>query len=748
MHFLAPSLAGFLTLAAIPVILYLIFRYKKKDVPWGATYILRLTVEQKSRQNIWKQYVIILLRILALIALVVVFLIPYRNWMPPADRSFPKPPRSTHRLILLDTSSSMTAAFGSGSCFDNALSLCRKIVDANAYPGRLDILPLDGRDTPLTFSERRPDALEIEERIGDLQLTPGAVDFEKGLRSAVTIFRASHYKTRELYILSDFSANDLMSHRDYAGLVRLLSGMEVKLFCRSYQNDEANNFAVLDFSAGLDLLLAGQPTLFRLRLGYYGKRETAETWLTIRNQNGHLFYEEPVSLAQGEKTIDIPLTLTGGEQTLTVSLKADDYVLDNTLSRSFRVSSRLRLAVIQDIDLSKGFANPREWLQTAFSPEGGTRTAATQWTGRGMEPPPGVNDQKKSESEPIRVNSRQFAVEFEQFETVVDYVIASQLGPGLLADKDGVILLDVDTVPDDALDALRSYAIRGGLVFLAPGPNVDARKFNESFAGLAPAMLDQPARQKIEPDIYQNAVLESVQDRLLRELEAPQHGNISDSRFYNSYRLVPGSMVENSETLLSLSGEAPLLLRRPIGRGGSLLWTAGLGGDWHSMVVHPVYPIFFIRLLNLAASNREFALNLEPGAPIIRRVDALEVAVRSPGGQRISLKSILFNGDRYVRYDKTREPGSYILYPDPKNEAFTFTYHVRENRRESDYRTIAGNDREAFEQLIGSPLYATEKSMIHALGLTYEGTPLTVFAAGCLLLFLLLETALARRWFA
>jgi len=152
MHFFAPpAFWGFFALAAVPLILYLLFRRKKRDVPWAATYILKRTLKSQSKVNVWKQYIIIFVRTLSFVALPFAFLMPFLDWAPSESGAFPTAPASTHRMILLDMSESMAASHESGRRMDAALSLYRKILEAGAFRGRVDILTLNSPDKPLTF---------------------------------------------------------------------------------------------------------------------------------------------------------------------------------------------------------------------------------------------------------------------------------------------------------------------------------------------------------------------------------------------------------------------------------------------------------------------------------------------------------------------------------------------------------------------------------------------------------------------
>jgi len=311
-----------------------------------------------------------------------------------------------------------------------------------------------------------------------------------------------------------------------------------------------------------------------------------------------------------------------------------------------------------------------------------------------------------------------------------------------------VIMLDVDSVAEDAAVALGNYAMRGGTVLLAPGPGAKPATFNQSFAQVAPAALAQPARSQIDPEIYEQCVVDRLEDRVLKELEDTRHGNIGTARFYNWYTLEPSSMHKDATTLLSLSEGAELLVERRIGRGRVLLWTAGLGGDWQAMVVHSAYPVFLSRLLTVAAATLRFPLNLAPGAPIIRQVEAPQCKIITPDHKPQVFEPIAVGPYRYVRYDKTQRPGTYLFQPDAQDDRVQVRYHVAEDRRESDYRPLRGEARTSIGGALGTPLLKSERDLIDTVGRSYGGRPLAVYFAVALLGMLMLEAWLCRRWFA
>ena len=743
---LAAPLSHFALLlaAAIPVAIYLIFRRRRKDTPWGAIYILRRLLETKSRMSAWKQYLIVALRTIAFAALAFAFLQPHRNWSPPAEGGFPPAPGSTHRVLLLDVSGSMDAAYGSGSCLDAGLSLCRKALAAGRFPGRIDVLPMDGTPTPHRFEDLPPGARDIETFIGRMERGPGPVDPEAAIRAALQAFRASHYRRKELFILTDLGAAGFAGLERHEGLLAALKKLDVAVYTLSYENPSAVNFALLDLTPGMDVLLAGQPTVFYVRVGYYGAAPTADAWLTIRDDNDEPLFEDTVSLARGEKTIEIPLTLPSGRRHLAATLGDDDFAPDNALSRNYEVRDVLRLAIVQNINLDDGFSNPRAWLKLVLGEGAGSAPVSDHLRSmieHGVALQAAIGKTAVPESEAGATEQKREP----RYATVADFINPAQLGPDTLAGYDGAIVLDLDSAQEEAVQALREYAVRGGTVFLAPGPAAEPSRFNAAFAALSPAQLEAPLLEQIDPERHESAVLEKAGDLLLRELEAPQHGNIGNARFYNCFRTVAPEAESDVEVLFSLSNGAPLLLYRPHGRGACMLWTAGLGMDWHSMVVHPAYPVFLSRLFNLAAARRRYALNLEPGEPIIAEVDGPRAVLVLPSGEQVLREATPMGEGHIVRFDRTDEAGTYLL---KQNDDLLARYTVCADNTESDYRPLQDGTRARYEELTGTPIATDEPGLFQVLGRHYRGRSMEAVALWTLLGLLVLEAGLARRWFS
>jgi len=749
MTFLAIRYLWVLPVVLIPIIIYLIFRRRRRDVPWGSMYILRRVLESRSRLRAWMQYLILALRTTALAALVAVFAQPTGSRPESKPDAFPAPPSSTHRILLLDTSGSMAARYESGTRLEAALSLCRKFLNSGRPPSQLDLLPLDGRDTPITCTALPLPQIRREELLAGCSSPAGTADLAHGLRTASRLFRASSLDHKELYVLTDFLRTDWRDPVELNSLLSELKAAGVAIHCLSYSPAKINNFSLLDWTANSDLLLAHQPTLFYLRVGYSGTLPSAETMLTVEADAGssvaRILRKEPLTLAPGEKTLVFPLELPAGRHTLTATVSDDDLAADNSLTRVFVVRATAQVAVVQDIIDAKGFENPRTWLQLALeSPKAATDSVAAG---------PKINSTAEAYAAATRdAKNQDFKaadVAEKHYDIILQGKIPEQLNADLLHALDLVIVCGVSRMPPEATADLLGYVRQGGTLLLAPDPTTPPASFNQTYSELTPARLVAPQYRELDPERYEQCVTESPDYPMLRELESPEHGNLGNPRFYNWFTLQPEVSPEKSgDTLLSLTDGSPLLMERHIGSGSVLLWTAGLGQNWNSMVVHPAYPVFLMRLTNQAAARRQFPQNLTAGLPLLMPTETGQVRIVRPDGKSETVTSIPLGNHRFVRYEKTDVAGVYDLREDLASARPGILFTVSAALPESDLRPLPADVQARLEMAAGTPLHHSEIELTHAVTGTYPGRSWLWPAALLLALSIILEAALSRWFFA
>jgi hypothetical protein len=754
MEFTSAAMLRALPVAAIPVIIYLLFRWRRREIEWGSMYVLRRVLETKSRLRAWLQYLVVALRTLALAAVVVAVAGPAGRKVPVGADAFPSPPPATHRVVLLDTSASMAARHEASTRLEAALGLCRTMLRSGISPGRVDIVPLAGGHEPITFDAFPVTATRIEEALSAVAVPQGAADLAAGLRQTEKLFRATASDRRELLVVSDFAAGnfaDSAATDEVAATLARLKAEGIAIHVLRTQSADTRNFTLLEFTPHADTLLAGQQTLFHATVGFSGSAAEGETVLTIEadpdTPRARVLQEKPLSMTRGETEVDLTVALSAGRHTLRASLRPDDLPADDAQTRVFTAAGSVRVIFVQDLDTGRSFDDPRTWLDIALANAGPTGPGVAK---AGAAADGGDTTARALAEAAAKLNREEFAAgdaAAAGLRIDLEGKIPEQINPALLEGVDLLILSGVGQIEPAVVEHIRRHASRGGMVLLAPKPEQKVADFNAAWAAIAPARLDGARWNAVDPERYESCAAESLSSPLWRELESTEHGNLANARFYNHFTLEPDSLADSSEVILSVGDGGPLLLERRIGRGGVMLWTAGLTHQWHSLVVHPGFPVMLMRLVGLAADRLRFETNVALGEPLVMPTAVPQAKVVRPDGSSELVATVARGESRFVRYARTDLPGTYDVREDVASDLpgvlFTVSADVRS---ESDLAPVAADVQARLEAAAGGKWCASAAAVTAATGSGYPGTSWALPVALAMLAALVGEAAISR-WF-
>lgn len=727
-EFMSAAVLRALPVAAIPIVIYLVFRWRKRDVEWGSMYVLRRVLETKSKLRAWMQYLVVALRTVALVAVVIAVAGPSGRKVPLGADAFPSPPPATHRIVLLDDSASMAARHEAATRMEAALGIVRTMIRSGISPGRLDVVSLSGSHEPIRFDAFPVAATRVEEALTAVAVPHGSADIAAGLRRATALFRATASDLRELVVVSDFAAGnfaDSAATAEVAALLGRLKGEGVAIHAVRLQAASTRNFTLLELTPHADTLLAGQPTLFHATVGFSGAAAGGETVLTIEadpdTPRARVLHEQPLSMTPGQTEVDLPFALPQGRHAIRASVRPDDLPADDAQTRVFTAAGAVRVIFVQDLQAGGGFDDPRTWLDLALA--GGAAKRAADGEGRHFSEGVGGTEA----------------------EILVEGKIAEQLNPGLLEGADVVILSSAGGIEAAVIDALRRFVLRGGLVLLAPAPGQAPAAFNAAWKPLAPAALAGPRWPEVDPERYESCAAESTDTPLWRELESPAHGNLANPRFYNHFTLAAEPLRDDATTLLALTDGDPLLVEKRIGRGGVMLWTAGLTHHWHSLVVHPGFPVLLLRLLGLAADRGRFETNVATGEPLVMPSTVPQVKVIRPDGSDELAATVARGESRFVRYARTDLPGTYDIREDVESELPGVLFTVSaDGHSESDLTAAAAAVEARLEVAAGEEWCDSLAAVAAATAAGYPGRSWVLPVALAMLVALVGEAAISR----
>ncbi|GAA5481088.1 VWA domain-containing protein [Haloferula sargassicola] len=194
-----PALLGLLALAGLPLLAHLLARAKPPVYRFSNVEFLRKVVRLTSRFKRPKDWLLLALRTLALLALASAFLGPLL-----LSENAPLPGEKRTIVCLIDRSGSMAASAGGTSRFDAATAMAAELLES-ADPERANVVWIDSRPDAV-FPEPGPNLDFLVSELGRVRVSSEANAIDAAFELALRQFAHSEGR-RELHVFSDFQAS-------------------------------------------------------------------------------------------------------------------------------------------------------------------------------------------------------------------------------------------------------------------------------------------------------------------------------------------------------------------------------------------------------------------------------------------------------------------------------------------------------------------------------------------------------------
>ena len=201
MAFLNPLVLLGLAAAAIPLIIHLFNFRKPKRVDFSSLTFLRELEKRTMRRVRLKQWLLLILRTLAIVCLVLAFARPTKTsvWEDVFGERSP-----TAMAVVIDNSLSMTRRDVQGAYLDQAKALAAALVEG-AQPGDELFLVPTAREYdagPMDFASREAALDAVEE----LEVHAGAETASSAVSRAASLLESAANPVREIFLISDLQA--------------------------------------------------------------------------------------------------------------------------------------------------------------------------------------------------------------------------------------------------------------------------------------------------------------------------------------------------------------------------------------------------------------------------------------------------------------------------------------------------------------------------------------------------------------
>ncbi|HNQ22979.1 MAG TPA: VWA domain-containing protein [Phycisphaerae bacterium] len=659
---LHPALATFgLAAAAIPVLIHLISRRRYRRVPWAAMSFLLAVHRRSARRVFLEQWLVLLLRVLALALLGLALARPYFSsaWATALTAG------SVQRIILLDNSGSMNArAAGQPTRFERAQAVARRLVDS--FPPR-DPISVITVAAPARAHLADP-VLErrlVRERLAAVSPTANVTDFVGALTLARDLVREGQHVrgNRTVYVISDFSAPYWPGPADDAPAApavlaaKALTAEAALTLVRVAPGDEGN-VAVTNLAPEASLIGLQMPVRFTVTVANYG--DTPRRDLAVQLRRGEqILRREPLPPVPAGGQVQASLATafaTPGTPVLearVVADAADALPEDDARYVSVEVRSAAPVLLVDGRPGRTRLDGQVGYLATALAPRLDPHDTTV------LEPK--VVTEVELEAEPLPA-------------------------------YDVVVLGNVERLSARQWQYLERYVAEGGGLLIFAGDLLNTEDYNRNGhrggAGPLPGRFGGPALPPGQVEAFTQFDVRSLTHPGVVEFaQVPDSGLfLAQVRQYLTF--TPD--LPRAEVLMRYTDGAPALILNGYGAGRVLVCTTTANLDWTNLPAKGDFVSLMANLVTTLAPPRGEQRNLLIGqtlqAPLAPSQTALPLRLRLPEGNWTEGKLVPAGAGLAFQYGPLEDRGTYVLSVGADNVNFV----ANGESMESDTRTCAG----------------------------------------------------------
>jgi|688.fasta_scaffold48324_2 hypothetical protein len=642
----------------IPLLIHLLNKRKVVTVRWGAMHLLHEVIRQKKRKMKIEQLLLLITRVAIPIVLALCLARPVLT----ALRSLGV--GSSSLIVMLDDSFSMRApaektAVAGASVADTARNDLQQITESLPSGSAAQVVLSGG--SPRQLLDQPTTALDlVPKKLADVTSMSGPISVNDAFQTATSALKDAPTAAREIVVVSDFQEADWKAIADGAALPALenLSKQEPKPQITFYRigSDLAENLSIA--SADLSALVAAetQPIGIRVRLKNHGQRPWQDIPVHLEADGARLRTAR-VSLApEGEAVLSFTHAFEKvGDHSLSVRLEGDSFSDDNAFHSVVQVRNQLNVLLIDGRPGTGPLEGAADFLELALTPH----TAAAN----------SLKDLIRTR----KIDQRKLRRE--------DY-----------KDAEVIILADCQRIQGNDLTELDKFVKAGGGLLIFAGPDIDIEHYNRDLfrkgEGLLPAAIQGMARAEIA-DSPARVLMQRLTHPSVLYFNDARGGRLQDAEFRSWIEFAPPPN-ENTQRILSLDRNAPLLLEKKLGQGRVIACATTANAEWTNLPLQPFFVPLMQRLTTYLATEGSAPAWQLVGTtlhlPLEKAELGAEFTLRDPTGQMQTLKSQQEGDKVFVQSPPIAQPGIFVLQRVGSEKTSYLAFNTDNN--ESDLKAL------------------------------------------------------------
>lgn len=637
MTFLAANpMWSLLALAALPFLIHWLSRRFPKKYIFSSLDDLKKSIAGRSRIFKWRHFLYLILRALAIAALVLAFLEPVTGLNDKGDQNGIR-----HVVIAIDQSLSMGHRDGNFSTWKRTLAETDKLL-ASLDPLDKVNLVMVGRTPEASFAQFSHNTAAARKFLSQKRPLPVEADF-KSANSLITQLAERASGPVEIYYLSDFQRKN-WANIHFKGIPR-----EARLFFIPTTDDnERANQAVLDCTLVDRIPIRGQPFVIKARVANYSSNNYNGKLEIIASESQSS--ELTVSLSpwgEREVTMEFP-GLAPGIHHLRVQLANDQLAIDNTRWMVVTVGEAEETVILSSPgDDGDELSAPVRFLRAAVNPFGRDQ---------------GSYRIRELVGEPLQASTL----------SGTSKLLASRI-PALAPEEAGILVTFLNS--------------GGGMILFLDGEHdrENLRQIESEMSGALPITLTTRLSSANLPNGAMKVARGDFRSPFLRLFEGERRRNLGFLEFYDLYHASPTG---EGRILLSYADGTPAMAEAQVGLGTLLLCNFSVSELSSNLARQQLFPGWIHDILANLAPAGGTELDYLAGDQVNTDAWATEVlgrAVLAPDGKEVAAKADM-RGERVFLNFQTEEPGVYQL--PGRGQRTLRAFAVNPSNRESDLRIL------------------------------------------------------------
>jgi hypothetical protein len=609
MTFLNPLALLGLAAASIPVIVHLFNFRRPRKVDFSSLTFLKELEKNTMRRVRLKQWLLLLLRTLAIACLVLAFARPTLTGGAAGALGGQAP---VSLGVVVDNSLSMTLRDAQGEYLKQAKEQVATLIQSMQRDDEVFVLPVAGADSA------RPDAYRNTgaalEALGSLTAQPGAPATSRALSRAASLLsdKAAH-PNRELYLLSDLQQStltDTLSSDAPEGIGATLLPVG---------NRQHANVAVTGVTVESRIIEQGRPAEFQATLTNFGD-EALSGYTAHLSLAGERVAQASTNLP-ADQSATVTFTATPPERGWLagrVKIEDDAFALDNERHFTLNVPEERRLLVV------RGRGQPIRYLEAALSPGSSEGRAAFTTTTIGE----------------------------------------SELAATSLSGYDVVALAGLQALSSGEVASVARYVKQGGGLLFFPGAGAQAEDYNALLSQLGGGRIGGTSGTPGAASPTASFENVDTEHPLFEGVFAPSGGDserrVEQADVYHAANYTAGGGAE--QTIIELTSGFPFLQEVRHGRGAALLFAVAPNERWSDLPTRGLFaPLMFRAVYYLSAGGSGAGRQLTVGEATSVRLTSLpetEEPLRlvGPEGESFTPEQRTLFGAVLLQLDGTPRP--------------------------------------------------------------------------------------------